>query len=67
MVGHLIIHDHLFKAILEGNIEDNRKQGRPRISYIQQVKEKVWRRGLSRGQTDLRKQREVALALPTRD
>lgn len=41
MVGHLIIHDHLFKAILEGNIEDNRKQGRPRISYIQQVKEKV--------------------------
>lgn len=31
-------HNKLLKTILEGKIEGKRKRGRPRISYIQQVK-----------------------------
>lgn len=41
MVFHLRRHDDLLKTILEGNIEGKRKRGRPRVSYIQQVKEMV--------------------------
>lgn len=41
MVSHLIRHDNVFKTILYEKIEGNRKRGRPRLSYIQQVGRKV--------------------------
>ncbi|XP_073956518.1 uncharacterized protein [Choristoneura fumiferana] len=41
MIGHLIRHDDFFKTILEEKIEGKRGRGRPRRSYIDQIKEKV--------------------------
>lgn len=41
MVGHLIRHDSFIKTIMEGKIEGKRGRGRPRISYMSQIKEKI--------------------------
>ncbi|PZC74919.1 hypothetical protein B5X24_HaOG207024 [Helicoverpa armigera] len=41
MIGHLICHDDFIKNIVEGKVEGKRGRGRPRYSYIKQIKEKV--------------------------
>ena len=37
--GHTIIHDNLSKTILQGMVEGNRKCGRPKIKWIDDIKE----------------------------
>ncbi|PZC78062.1 hypothetical protein B5X24_HaOG202597 [Helicoverpa armigera] len=41
MIGHLIRHDDFIKNIVEGKVEGKRGRGRPRYSYMKQIKEKV--------------------------
>lgn len=42
MVGHLIhIYDSFIKNIMEGKVEGSRGRGRPGISHLSQIKEKV--------------------------
>lgn len=41
MLGHLIRHDNFIKTILEGKVEGTRKRGRPRRTYMDQIKENI--------------------------
>lgn len=41
MIGHLIRHDLFIKNIIEGKIEGKRGRGRPRRTFMEQIKEKV--------------------------
>jgi hypothetical protein len=41
MLGHLLRHDEYIKIMVEGKVEGRRKRGRPRRTYMDQIKEKV--------------------------
>lgn len=41
MLGHLLRHDEFIKVILEGKIEGKRKRGRPRITYMEQIRKTI--------------------------